>query len=87
MNTIKQQVREYLMETVTYGAPIDGDDTKLVESGFLDSFGSFDLAAFMEGAFNVEIPSVEISMENFGTLNKIETYILSKPARTEQVAA
>lgn len=80
MNTIKEQVRRYLIETATYGAPIEGDDTELVESGFIDSFGSIDLATFMEVTFNVEIPQTEILIKNFGTLNKIEQYILSKIA-------
>lgn len=84
---IKDKVRQYLMETVTYGAPIEGDDTPLVESGFLDSFGSFDLAVFIEQTFDIVVPSTEITMENFGTFNKIELYVITKQAKANEKAA
>ena len=50
----------------------------LVGSGLVDSLGMMRLIGYIEKEFDVKIGPEDMTVENFGTLQNIETYLNSK---------
>jgi acyl carrier protein len=44
-------------------------ETKLISTGFIDSFSLVSLRAFIEKEFNVSIPAPKITTESFDTVS------------------
>ena len=55
-----------------------GLDEGLLDSGLIDSAGIFDLVAFIESTFGVEISDEETVPEHFDTLRAIAAFVESK---------
>jgi acyl carrier protein len=54
------------------------DDDPLVELGVLDSLGILELVTFLEEHFGIRVDDQEMVPEHFGTLQRIEDFILAK---------
>lgn len=50
-------------------------DLSLVDQGIIDSFGLIEIAAFIEQETGVKVSEEQITRENFGSFNKIVTFI------------
>jgi len=50
-------------------------DTSLISGGYIDSFSMVVVLIFIEKTFNVKIPDVEATPENFDTVNKMVNLI------------
>jgi acyl carrier protein len=48
-----------------------GDDEPLISGGLIDSFSIAYVAVFIENAFGVYIPDVDLTVENMDTLRQI----------------
>ena len=48
-----------------------GDDEGLISGGLIDSFSIAYVAVFIENAFGVYIPDVDLTVENMDTLRQI----------------
>ncbi len=57
---------------------LDLDGEIFGESGLMDSMNIFHIMLFIQMNFSVEINPEEISLESFGTVNKIITYTNNK---------
>jgi D-alanine--poly(phosphoribitol) ligase subunit 2 len=55
-----------------------GDDEALPQSGLLDSASILELILWVENEFSMEINQEDLSMNNFGTVQKIADYIEAK---------
>lgn len=77
---IKKQLREFLFRNFMLDPVIDifSDDVSLVVEGIVDSSGLIELATFIEETWSIQVKDNEITMENFGSLNKIAEYISRK---------
>ena len=75
--SVKQQVKSYIEEFITYGDPID-DDTSLLESGMVDSTGAMEMVLFLEETFDITINDKDVDPENLDTVNLITTFVESK---------
>lgn len=53
-------------------------DQSLVQLGYMDSFGVIDIVTFLEGTYSIEIVDEEITMEKFGSINKMVELVLLK---------
>ena len=47
------------------------EDTKIIESGIIDSFGLVNLRSFVEHTANVDIPDEMVTVETFATVKRI----------------
>lgn len=76
----EERIRDFVVEKLRF----DGDpaqlteDYPLLEKGVVDSAGIFQLVAFVEGEFGVEIADEELVPEHFGTLGGISRLVESK---------
>jgi D-alanine--poly(phosphoribitol) ligase subunit 2 len=51
-------------------------DTELIpESGALDSVAILELITWFEMTFNLTIPQADLTLENFGTIDAMATYL------------
>lgn len=57
-----------------------GDRSPLVATGILDSVGVFDLVAFLEERFAIEVPDSDLDWNNFETVEAITCLVESKLA-------
>ena len=56
------------------------DDSSLTSTGILDSVGVFELVAFLEQRFGLEIADDELEWKNFETVTAVTRFVESKMA-------
>ena len=77
---IVERARAYVLENFLYArTDVQLTDTdQLLERGIIDSMGVLELITFVQEEFSVQVSDSDVTEENFGTLNGIARYILSK---------
>jgi len=74
-----EKILEFIREK--FGKQINGElseETPLLSSGIVDSFGFLELFDFIEKEFGISINPDEVDFEDFDTPAKIADYIESK---------
>jgi acyl carrier protein len=78
---MKEIIKNYIQNSgifkVSPGFEIK-DDTKLIESGILESFNIITLVLFLEENFSVKFESGDLNGSNFKDLNSIIAFVESK---------
>jgi acyl carrier protein len=79
---VRGQVRAYIEENFLYLRPDlelkDGDE--LMALGLLDSLGFVELVEEVQSRFGLEIQDVDITEENFGSVDAIARYVEGRRA-------
>jgi acyl carrier protein len=75
-----QSITGYIVDEIapTRPAAPPTPETRIIETGLIDSLGLFKLIAFIEDHFDVRIEPDEILIENFATINAITGLIRAK---------
>ena len=83
MNDFKRALRAALITQFKVGRDVLSDDTELFTGGFIDSLAVMDLVSFVEGELGCPIPPADITLEHFGSIERIVTYArtLTGPGR------
>lgn len=69
---IASVVREYILKELLGGKAVRlGEDTPLIEGGYLTSLQTVELVMFLEGRFPVQIDPEEVNEEEFRSLRTI----------------
>ena len=77
------KIRTCIIDYLRAGNPILAElehvplDQSLVQLGYMDSFGVIDIVTFLEGTYSIQIMDEEITMEKFGSINKMVELVLS----------
>lgn len=73
----KEIIRDFIVNDMLHGnlAASLGNDDQLVESGIIDSLGVMTLLSFLEENFAIQIPSDDLSPENFASVSTIATLV------------
>lgn len=77
---VKPEMRAFLEENFLYmhpGVELKDDDDFLA-LGIIDSLGFVELVEEVQSRYGVQIEDIEITEENFGSLNAIEGYVERK---------
>lgn len=61
---LRTRIREFINENYADGQPIT-DDTELVRSGIVESYGIVELLQFIEEEFGLSFPDEMITPDNF----------------------
>jgi acyl carrier protein len=69
LEVIKESLSVILSEDVIDGAM---NSSNLIEEGFIDSFGVFELAAHLESNLDIVIPTEHLDPESFSSIKKLE---------------
>lgn len=75
IEAIRDFIRAEIMNDVTVQIEPDQD---LLLTGTLDSFGVIRLVAYLEDGFDIEIPPEDVTLENFATLQLMDSYVRSR---------
>lgn len=83
MVTIQQEVEQFIRDNFFYeGAPLSAD-TSFIETGVIDSTGVLELVAFIEDKYAIKVGNDEITLENLGSLGRIEAFVARKRAHAK----
>lgn len=70
-------IREFIQNEIVQHAldkPLDDND-QLVDSGIIDSLGIMSLLSFLEENFSIQIPSEDLSPENFASVSTLTALV------------
>ncbi|MCZ6662098.1 MAG: acyl carrier protein [Actinobacteria bacterium] len=78
--TTQDRVREFISDELNLRVSAGDlvDDYPLLEKDVLDSMGIFQVVAFLEDEFGIEVDDAELVPENFETIGSIAELIDSK---------
>jgi acyl carrier protein len=78
----RDAIRAKLLEFITATFFVDEDeidlDNSLVDDGIIDSFGLVEIASFLKTAFSITVEGDDMTRENFGSVNKMVTFIIGR---------
>ena len=78
--TITKEILDYLYEN--FPLAIESKplpmNSSLYEAGILDSVGIIELVSFLEEKYGIQIENNEITIEKFGSVNKMAKLIIDK---------
>jgi acyl carrier protein len=81
-NDVRGEIRAYIEENFLYLRPgtelSDSDD--LLTLGIVDSLGFVELVEEVQGRYGVAVADVDITEENFGSIDAIAGYVERKRA-------
>lgn len=76
--TIKDKIRQYVLET-TYASPdMVKDDSFIFSEGIFDSMGFVLLINFIEETFQIKAKDSELLEDNFESIDAIANFVSSK---------
>lgn len=80
VNDVRTQMRNFVEENFLYLHPDvtleDGDD--LLAQGVVDSLGFVELVEEVQSRFQIRVEDVEVSEENFGSIDAITSFVERK---------
>lgn len=82
-DNVARHIHTFIAEDLLMGQGVefDGDDL-LLEAGIIDSLGLLDLVNFIETEFGISVDDVDVTLDNFGSVNTIASYVASQRAKT-----
>lgn len=76
---IEQQVRQFIMENMKSELPADlTADYRLIDNGVLDSMAMFEVIAFIEESYGIQIDDDDLEADNFETTRAIAGLVSRK---------
>lgn len=73
--SIKEKVRDYIVQTVSVNKDKLKDDTLIFKEGYFDSMGFVLLITFLEEAFKIKTADSDLIEDNFESINAISDFI------------
>jgi acyl carrier protein len=79
---VRKEMRAFIEDNFLYLDPDAelADDQELLAAGIVDSLGFVELVEEVEGRYAVGVQDVEITEENFGSIDAIVAFIETKRA-------
>jgi len=78
--SIETQIKDYIARNLLFsdnGFPYS-DEVSFLEEGIVDSIGVMELVAFVEENFSVKVDDLDVTPENFDSVNRMAAYIRRK---------
>ncbi len=78
---VRERVRRFIVDNFYVSDPSQlGDDTSLIQGGFVDSTGMLEVIAFVETEFAIHVDDLETVPENLETIGRIAAFVTRKQA-------
>lgn len=71
----KELLRQYISQQLLDGHEDLNVEENLLTTGMIDSHGIMRLLVYIEETFGLQVPPIDITLENFRTINLITDYI------------
>ncbi len=77
---VRREIRAFIEDNFLYMHPdVElADDEDLLERGLVDSLGFVELVEEVQSRYEIEVRDVEITEQNFGSIDAIVTYVEGK---------
>jgi acyl carrier protein len=79
-DAVRKEMRTFIEDNFLYMHPdtelADGDD--LLKLGIIDSLGFVELVEEVQGRYEIVVDDVEITEENFGSIDAITAFVAGK---------
>lgn len=79
-DSVRREMRTFIEDNFLYMHPdtelADGDD--LLKLGIIDSLGFVELVEEVQGRYGIAVDDVEITEENFGSIDAISGFVAGK---------
>jgi acyl carrier protein len=76
----KNEIMEMLLDFICQNFMVEKNDinldVSLVDQGIIDSIGLIEISAFIERKFSIKVLEDQMTLENFGSANKIANFII-----------
>jgi len=77
--TVQQRVQRFILDNFYVADPAElGDDTPLVDGGYVDSTGMLELIGFLEAEYGLRVGDAEMVPENLGSIARIAAFVARK---------
>ena len=77
----RDTIHRYLHEKQGLDPEEFADDTPLFSSGLIDSFSMVDLITFIEDAAGLRVHPVDVTLDNFDSIERILAFVTARSAR------
>ncbi len=78
----EKEIQDKLVAFICESFMVEPDEFNLEESlvdqGVIDSIGLVEISAFIEEAFGIKVAETDMTRQNFGSVNKMVAFIVSK---------
>lgn len=81
---MKEKIRRFIKNRFMQAGESIDDHSSLFGGNVIDSFGMIELMAFIEEHFKITISPIEVTIENFDSINKIIELIKKKQNQTQK---
>jgi acyl carrier protein len=80
---VAKQIHAFIKDDLLMGQGEEfGSDDALLEDGIIDSLGLLDVVTFIETEFDITVEDADVTLDNFGSVNAIASYVGSSKAAT-----
>jgi acyl carrier protein len=78
--TIESSIKEFIAKNLLFsdGGFLYSDTASFLEEGIVDSVGVMELVSFVEESFGIMVDDLDVTPDNFDSVEKLSTYIQSK---------
>ncbi|MEZ4820492.1 MAG: acyl carrier protein [Bdellovibrionota bacterium] len=76
-NNIKDKIKQFFVDECGVEATITDSD-QLFSSGLVSSINMVQLLVFLEGEFDIKVSPLETSLDNFDTIQTLESFVAQK---------
>jgi acyl carrier protein len=84
--SIEEKIRNFILKNLYYTESTDlTDDASFLAEGVIDSMGSMELVAFVEGEFKIKVEMSEVVVKNFDSIRKMAAFVRRKLGLPEPV--
>lgn len=79
---VENKIRDFLAKNIIFSENgfSYGDDVSLLENGIVDSLGVMELVMFVQTEFAVKVDPLDVTPENFDSVERLARYVRGKPA-------
>ncbi len=78
--TLTSQLVDFIRDEIAFDADDLSSDTDLLLTGYVDSLGVIQIVDWLETALELTIDPVDVTLENFQTIDKMVAYTAGKLA-------
>lgn len=81
--TVRDEITEFVRVELAGDPAMElAPDVELLITGVVDSMGAVRLVAFVEDTWGVRVPPQDVTIENFGTIGDIASYVTTNATST-----
>jgi acyl carrier protein len=80
MDNLESKIKEFIVRNLLYSGNSYkySDDASFLEEGIVDSQGVMELVLFVEDSLGVSVDDLEITPDNFDSVNKLTAFVRRK---------